>query len=456
MKEPLSHLKKWYSKNFPQILKDYTTLLKFKTISSDHKYDKEIDLCAKWIKNYLHKKGLIAEIVETPGRPLVYAHNKFKKGAKTVLLYNHMDVQPITPLKEWKNDPFVPKFEKDKVYARGASDNKGQLFYTMLAASYLADLDLPLNIKLCIESEEESSSFGLHKAIKDLKTKLQADYLIVLDVGFKTRNEPAVVMGARGLCALTAEFIGSNVDLHSGGHGGIVNNPLKMAVEILSKCYDKNGKVAIPHFYDDVKEMTKEEEKMFDTSFDKRAYQKNFGVKYFAKHPGGSSLHAAWMYPTLEINGIGGGFFEEGFKTVIPAKTIVKISCRLVPNQDPNKIIKLVSDFIKKEAKGKIDVNIKIHEGGFAVRGKKDSAIVKAATKGYEEVFKKPCKRILEGGSVPIIADIVKTLNCDVVMMGVALPEDNFHAPNESFDLVRMEQGFQAVVRTLENLADKC
>lgn len=443
-------MKKWFLENFDLLLEELFTFLRFKSISADPKCKDEIISCAKWLVNYLEKIGLNSKLLPTSSYPIVYGENKnLNKEKETILIYGHYDVQPADPLEEWEDDPFEPKIKNKKIYARGALDNKGQVFYTICAiAFYLKKYKvLPVNIKFCLEGEEETSSKGLSETLIKYKDIFKADYLLAVDFNILDENSPALILGARGLSAISVEFVGSNIDFHSGDLGGIAYNPLRAAVDVLSKLHDEKGRVAIDGFYDDVKEIPKN---ISLPSFDKERYKKEFGIGAFHEEEGYSLVEANWFRPTLEINGIGGGYFSSGFKTVIPKKVICKISARLVPDQDPKKIALLIKEFLQKHTKKGIEVNIDIFEGGYAIRGKSDSALAKALFSAMEDVFNSPCKYIYSGGSVPIIALMKNKLNMEPIMMGMGISSDNMHAPNEHFSLERFKKGFLCIVKALE------
>jgi acetylornithine deacetylase/succinyl-diaminopimelate desuccinylase-like protein len=452
----IQDLKTWYKKNSKEILSDYFTFLKFKTISAK-KNNPEMISCCKWLSEYLKKIGLKAEIINTPVYPLVYGEMILDKKLPTLMIYGHYDVQPIDPIEQWKTEPFEPTIVDGEVYARGASDNKGQIFYSMVALRSLMELNkkLKVNIKFCIEGDEESSSKGLFSALDSLKDKLKSDYLLVVDFGIPKKDEPAITLGIRGLTTLSLEFTGSSNDLHSGEHGGLAYNPLRAVCELLGNLIDENGKVRIEHFYDDVEKLEKEEIRSYNLDFDVDAYKMAYGMKDIGGEKEFKGLVANWFRPTVEINGISGGYFNEGFKTVIPSKVQVKLSARLVPNQDPNKIAKLIKDFLEKKCPKAIEIKVKQEGGGKALRSKNESKIAVAASKAYEEVYCKPCKKILAGGSVPVVAEIVQKIKCEPVMMGTSLPDDNIHAPNEHFGLDRFEMGFLTVARTISLLGEE-
>jgi acetylornithine deacetylase/succinyl-diaminopimelate desuccinylase-like protein len=451
----LVQLKAWIQKNREEIQKDYFAFLRFKSISADPHFSKELIRCSEWLKNYIKKHTTLdSELIHTEGYPLVYAEDVKTKGAPTLLIYGHYDVQPVDPLELWDSDPFKPKMEEDRIYARGAVDDKGQIFYAIAALRAWKELrhKIPLNLKLCIEGEEESSSKGLSKALPHLKEKLKADSLLVIDFDQFDQETPAISLGARGVIALEVSVTGSKSDLHSGVHGGMAYNPNKALVEMLASIWDKNGRVQIDGFYDDVIEPSVEDKKQFSFRHDLISYAKEFGIDAIGGEKGRSLAENNTFRPTLEINGISGGYTGVGFKTVIPAQAIAKLSCRLVPNQNPQRIARLISDFLKKKAPFGMKVNVTFLGGEGAFRSSLHSSLAKAVSKAAEEVTGKECKNMLCGGSIPIVASMMQTLKLDVVGMGYGLATDNIHAPNEHFDWSRFEKGFLTVGRMLELL----
>ncbi len=309
---------------------------------------------------------------------------------------------------------------------------------------------LPINLKFCIEGEEESSSLGLSKAIPKMKETLRSDYLLIPDFGQIDRETPAITLGARGMVSMEVTLIGSNSDLHSGLHGGLAYNPNRALAELLAKLWDENGKVRVHGFYDDVVEPRKEDLNEYTFRFEEEKYKKDFGMKAIGGEKGRTMAEANTFRPTLEINGMIGGYTGPGFKTVIPAQASAKISCRLVPNQDPDKIGKQIAEFLQKHAV--TGTKVEVHPGQSAFRGNPNSQLAKAVSLAVEEATGKKCEKILSGASIPIVAALVKATNAEVVGMGFGLAEDNIHAPNENFDFDRIEKGFLTVARTLELL----
>lgn len=447
----MNQFKKWLQEARPSLCHDYFEFLRFSSISTDASYAQETVACAKWLKNYLLKyTSLRAKLIETVGYPIVYGEDLGAgPQAPTFLFYGHYDVQPVDPLELWESPPFEPTERDGKIYARGAVDDKGQIFYTLAALRAWKELGkkLPCNLKLCIEGEEESSSKGLTHALGHLKELFKADELLVIDFDQYDPHTPAISLGARGLVSFEVTLTGSNSDLHSGVHGGMAYNPNRALAELLAKVFDeKTGKIQIDGFYDEVIE----EKTAYDFPYDEESYRKEFGVDAIGGEKGRSLAEKNGLRPTFEINGIMGGYTGPGFKTVIPAKAIAKISCRLVPNQDPQKIGDAVALFLKKKVASGMKIEVKLLSQERAYLGSADSQLAHAISQAAEEVTGKSCKKMVSGGSIPIVAAIVRELKCSVLGMGYGLATDNIHAPNEHFDWDRFEKGFLTVARGLE------
>lgn len=446
--ESLRSFKHWFDVHREKIQRDYFEFLRFRSISTDPAYREEVHACAEWLKKYLKEGGIAAETIPTPGYPLVYGEDLQASGKKTLLIYGHYDVQPVDPLELWKSDPFEPTEREGQIYARGAVDDKGQIFYAVLAAISIKQIrgSLPINLKFCIEGEEESSSVGLSKALPHLKNKLQADYLLVPDFDQFDRQTPALSLGCRGLVGLEVTLKGSSRDLHSGMYGGIAYNPNRALVELLGKLWDEEGHVQIPGFYDAVIETD-------PGQFDALSFGEEVGISAFGKEKERSLHEAASLRPTLELNGLSGGYAGAGIKTVIPALASAKITCRLVPDQDPEKIGHAIAAFLKQQAEPGIEVTVHIHPGGArAFRSDPTSKLASAIAAAAEEVCGRACKRLLCGGSIPIVPELIRASGAEMVGMGYGLSDDQIHAPNEHFDMKRLEKGFLTVARGMELL----
>ena len=456
MDPSLKALEKTLRATSEEFVEDYFNFLRFASVSTDSSYDGETRSCAEWLREVLCAMGFTATLWETERHPIVFAtHMKAGPSKPTVLLYNHYDVQPPEPLEEWQSPPFEPTIRQGQVFARGAQDNKGQCAYVLRALKLLLDRDgaLPLNVKVCIEGEEEVGSGSLLALAEEKAEELKADHLIVPDFGLHAPGEPTITLGLRGITTMTVELNGASQDCHSGEHGGILYNPLRAMAELLAALYDPSGKVAVPGFYDDIEPLTLDEKEVIDFDFDAEEYGRLFGAEPVGGEKEFSPLERAWTRPALEINGLAGGYAGMGFKTVIPAKAIAKISCRLVPAQNPEKIMERVKAFLQAHTPAGMRLRIETDHGGAGVRVSPFSPVVKAVSQAYEEVFGKPCRFVLTGGSVNVVRALAHICNGSAVMMGMGLPTDNIHAPNEHFGLDRLQQGALIIVRSLELLS---
>jgi acetylornithine deacetylase/succinyl-diaminopimelate desuccinylase-like protein len=437
-------------------LDDFLEFLSIPSVSSEPAFTKEVRKAAEWVQKRLMNLGFKVELWEKAGfHPIVFASTAIDPKKPTLLIYNHYDVQPVDPLELWESPPFEPKIKDGQVYARGAQDNKGQLFYVLEALRLLKEREgsFPINIKLCIEGEEECGSAHLQQILKQKTQELKADYAAIVDLGIPSADTPAVTLGTRGLVTFDIEVEGSKVDLHSGSHGGIAFNPIHALVQLLASVRDENGAIAIPGFYDDVEELSAKNLEKISFHFDEKQYEKDFGLAPTGGDRNYEPLERLWLRPTFEVNGIWGGYIGEGFKTVIPAKAHAKFSCRLVPRQTPENIGEKVKEYLEKKAPPGITVKVKAHGGGGAARVKPDSQGVLAFAQAYCEVFGKPCQFILEGASIPIIPELASASGADPVLIGLGLQTDLIHAPNEHFGIDRLEKGAKIVMRAIELLA---
>jgi len=452
--ERLEQLREYYKKNETEILKDFFTFLKFKSISSEAKYSKDCKSCSDWLVAYLKTLHFETEVWESRGHPVIFASNlNAGQDKPTLLIYNHYDVQPFDPLELWESNPFEPEIRADQIFARGAQDNKGQCFYTLQALKYLIQNEkLPINIKLCIEGEEECGSNTLSKFINEKKEELKADYLAVVDLGIRSLEKPSISLGIRGMISMDLNLKGANTDMHSGTNGGLLYNPNHALVAILASLRDANGKILVQGFYDDVEPMSLDDKKWISFDFDENEYLRVSGVKPTGGENNYSPLERNWIRPTMEINGISGGYSGSGFKTVIPSEASAKISCRLVPNQDPIKIAALIEKHFQKNTPSEISVTVDFHRGSPALQTNPTSKIVQTFKKAYEEVFNNPTDFIYEGASIPIITELGIASSAEVVLVGLGLPDDAIHAPNEHFGLNRLEKGFLIMTRAIELL----
>ncbi len=416
--------------------------------------------------------GFNVEVVKTDLHPIILATRGDNPAWPHVIIYGHYDVQPADPLNLWKSPAFEPEIRGNRIYGRGAADNKGPLMTHISAVARLLERrpDLPLRITFMIEGEEEMGSPSFPKFLETYSERLkEADFVFLSDTGLPTEDQVVITCGLRGLVLCDVVVTGSKGDLHSGLHGGVLRNPIQAVSELCASLHTPDGRVAIDGFYDDVMPVEEwEREQIRKLGADTEEYRKFLGIPAFHTPPGYTPFEATRVLPTLEFNGIGGGYQGEGTKTVIPSKAFVKISCRLVANQKPAKIRELLYGAI--HARMPKDVTYQIvdqHEGTPYVVVPPDrantpkdqspvlAAAFRAADKAISEVFGKPPLYLREGGSVPIIADIKRVTGLDSVMMGLFLPEDNLHAPNESFNLNVMEKGMRASERIIEAIAAK-
>lgn len=452
----IQNLRAWYESHHRRLLDDYFTFLKFPSISTDPAYATDIQKTAEWVGNQLKKIGFKVELWQTKKYPVVFASHHVDPSRPTVLIYHHYDVQPIDPIEKWGSPPFEPVLRDGVVYARGASDNKGQCFYTLAALQAFFDLcqKVDLNIKLFIEGEEECGSEGALQMVQEKKEALKADYLLIGDMGIPALDTPAITIGLRGILSMEVQCSNSTIDLHSGIHGGIALNPNRALVELLAKLWDKNGRVAVPGFYDDVITPSPEELKDVFKDIDLPYLKKQFGLRSFRGEGDYSLWESNAIRPTLELNGISGGYTGAGFKTVIPSQAIAKLSCRLVPGQDPVKVAKVIEDFLTKEVATGIELKVILGHYGKSVRTSSKTELAQLCSDAYAEVFEKPCLKVLCGASVPLVADLTLATGGDVAMIGVSLDSDDIHAPNEHFSLEQLKMGFLTMGRILGRLME--
>jgi len=451
----IDDLKQWYKEHQQEILKKYFAFLEMPSISTDPAYQSELVKTAEWLREHLEELGFKSVIWDASGsHPTVFATHYVDASCSTVLFYHHYDVQPVDPIDQWISPPFKPTLREGKVYARGASDNKGQCYYTLTAFRAVLQLYkmLRVNIKIVIEGGEESGSRGLLPLLTKKKEDLKADHLLVVDLNIPAPNTPSITLGLRGIVSIEVRCSNARIDLHSGIYGGIVSNPNHTLIQMLAQLWDREGKINIPHFYDTVMLPSKKELAELYQKVEEEHLVQQFGITSLQK----GREHSLWelntIFPTLEINGLSGGYQGAGFKTIIPAMAMVKLSLRLVPQQNPQQIANLVVEYLKKIAPPGIKLEFSIEEGGEAVRFSSGSKIAQICAKAYESVFNKPCQRSLSGASVPLVARLVNTVGAETAMIGVALDTDDIHAPNEHFSLQQLEQGFLLIGTILKLL----
>jgi acetylornithine deacetylase/succinyl-diaminopimelate desuccinylase-like protein len=397
------------------------------------------------------------EVIATSGHPLVYADWLHAAGKPTVLCYGHYDVQPPDPLAEWHTPPFEPTERNQNLYARGAVDDKGQMYMHLKAIEALMKTGngkLPLNVRLIIEGEEEVGGEAIAKFVREHSDRLKADFALVSDTEMFAPDLPTLCVGLRGMVYTELEATGAMTDLHSGMYGGAAPNPLEALCRIISELKDAKGKILIPGFYKRVQKPSKAELKAWRSlPFNENEYRKKeVGSKVLIGEPGYSVIERTWARPTLEVHGMPGGFTGAGGKTVIPARAAAKVSMRLVPDQRPDEIYKLYSSFVKQHVPKGIELKIKQFSIADPIVVEVDNKFIRASTAAMKEVFHKETVYIRSGGSIPIVADFEKFLKIPSVMMGFGLPDDNLHAPNEKFHIPNFYRGIESIIRFFQRV----
>ena len=448
---------KYIKSNYDNYIDELIEYLKIPSISTTAAPKPDLKKCAKFVADKLKAAGMKkVKIIPTEGHSLVYGELIHDPKLPTVLIYGHYDVQPVDPLELWKSPPFEPVIKNGKIWARGANDNKGMnlVHIKSVEAFKKTGTDLPVNIKYIIEGEEEIGSENLGKFLKKNKSLLSCDAVLISDTSMYAPNTPTINYGLRGLCYMEVEVTGPNRDLHSGTFGGTVANPINILAEMINKLQDKNGKIRIPGFYEEVRKLTKKERENYKKlKFSEAEYKKELGVKELKGEKGYSTLERMSGRPTLDCNGIYGGFTEEGAKTVLPSKATAKISMRLVPDQNPKKIAKLFTKYIKDIAPKSVSVKVKELHGGLPIVVDLDSPAMEAASKAASKAFGKKTLYTREGGSIPIVVEFAKQLKSPVILMGLGLDTDNIHSPNEHFSLSSFKKGILASAYFFEEMA---
>lgn len=439
----------YFSEHRGEHLEELKTFLRIPSISSLSEHKGDVRDAAEWLKTSMEKAGLEnVKIDETAGHPVVYADWLHAEGKPTVLVYGHYDVQPVDPLNLWESAPFDPHVRDNKLYARGASDDKGQTFMHVKAVEALLQLngELPVNMKFIIEGEEEIGSPNLPVYVQENQELLKADLIVISDTGMQGPGRPAVCYGLRGLAGIQIDLKGPKGDLHSGLYGGAVQNPLHAISEILSSFHDQDGVVTVDGFYDNLIPVSDEERAEFAAlPFDLEAEKKALGITEDFGEKGYSFLERTWIRPTLEINGITGGFSGEGIKTVLPSEASAKITCRLVPGQDPDDIVEKLKAHVERHKPAGVTATVSEFDKGKPFLTPYDHPAIQAAGRSYEKVYNVPTAFTRMGGSVPIVAAFDEILGLPVVLMGFGLSSENFHAPNEHFHLENFDKGLRVI-----------
>lgn len=453
MKEILNYVESNYD-SFVEELKD---LLRIQSISTLPEHKDDMQKAAEFVVQKIKDAGIDnIKIYQTEGHPIVYAEWLGAPGKPTVLIYGHYDVQPADPIELWNTSPFEPVVKDGKIFARGATDDKGQMYVHIKSVEALFKTmgALPVNVKFLIEGEEEIGSGNLYKFLNDNTQMLKCDAVLISDTSLWDEGVPTITYGLRGICYMEVEVTGPNRDLHSGTYGGAVPNPVNILAEMIAKLKDKNDRITIPGFYDDVLKLSKQEKQnLKKLKYSEKEFAKSIGIKKSVGEKGYSLLERIWSRPTLDCNGIVGGFTGKGAKTIIPSKASAKISMRLVPNQNPQKIEKLFTKYIKKIAPDYVDVKVTSIHGGSPFIAQLDKPIMKIAAKAMADAFGKQTIFMREGGSIPIVVEFANKLKATPVLMGLGLDSENLHSPNEHFNLNHFKLGIISSANFMNELA---
>ena len=438
----------YQEKNKERFLSELFELLRIPSVSAKKEHKDDMLLCADAIKLRLLEAGADeVTIYPTDGHPIVFGKKIFDPTKPTVLVYGHYDVQPAEPLELWKHDPFDPTIVDGKIFARGSCDDKGQMYMHVKAFETMVRTNtLSCNVKFCIEGEEEVGSPNLGKFVSSNKELLKADCVLISDSAMISLENPSIDIGVRGLSYIEVEVTGPNRDLHSGVYGGAVANPITILAQMIATLHDKNNHITIPGFYDDVVEATEAERALMSKApFNAKEYADDLGVKELWGEKGYATNERTGIRPTLELNGIWGGYTGEGAKTVLPSKATAKISARLVPNQISQKMTDLLINHFNKIAPPTVTIKASLHHGGEPYMTPIDSKAYKAAAKAMETTFGKAPIPVRGGGSIPICALFEKELGIKIVFMGFGLDSDNLHSPNEKYDLANFYKGIETI-----------
>jgi len=451
-------IERYLADNKDRFVRELLDFLKIPSVSAISTHNGDTRKAGEWVRDQLNAAGVKAELVETEGHPIVYGEWTKAKGAPTVLVYGHYDVQPVDPLNEWKTPPFQPDIREGHVFARGATDDKGQMLtHVKSAEAWLKSSgSLPVNLKFVIEGEEEVGSNNLDLFLEARRKQLACDVAVVSDTSQYAPGIPAITYGLRGIVACELTVHGPRQDLHSGIFGGSIANPCNVLAKLIAQLHDDDGRVQVPGFYDDVAELSAEERREFQSlPFDEAAFLKELGSPKTCGEKGYSTLERRWARPTCDVNGLTGGYQGEGPKTIIPAKASAKITCRLVPDQDNDRIIAAVEKFFRDRCPKAVRMEFKIYHGCPATVCDIHSPWMKAARAAIKKGFGKEPVLIREGGSIPVVGTFKKLLGVDTLLLGWGQNTDNLHGPNERFSLDAFHSGIHSSAALWEELARK-
>ncbi|HKT78741.1 MAG TPA: dipeptidase [Vicinamibacterales bacterium] len=443
--------------NRDRYLDELKGLLAIPSISALPEHAGDVRRCAEWCAAEMRRVGLEnVRLMDTAGFPVVYGDWLGAEGAPTILFYGHYDVQPVDPLDLWESPPFEATVRDGEIYARGAADDKGQVFMHLKAieAHLKQNGRLPVNIKVMLEGEEEVGSEHLDDFIRAHKSDLGADVVVISDSAMFARGVPSICYGLRGLAYMQVDLRGTSTDLHSGVFGGAVANPAFVLSQMIAQMKDRGGRIKIPGFYDDVRPLSDEERQAWATlPFNEKKYKKDIGAPKLFGESGYTTLERTWARPTLEVNGLLSGFTGTGAKTVLPAVAMAKISMRLVPDQEPDKIAALFEEFVRKIAPKTVELTVTRMHGGRPWMASFDNRFVQAAGRAIERGFGRKPVFTREGGSIPVVSTFQQELGLPSVLFGVGLPDENAHAPNEKLDLSNFHNGVIASALLYQEIA---
>tara|TARA_R110002072_G_scaffold157619_2_gene308297 strand:- start:2257 stop:3630 length:1374 start_codon:yes stop_codon:yes gene_type:complete len=445
----MKDLNNYIEKNKSRFIDELITLLKIPSVSADSAYKKDVLAAAEAVRKSLEAAGADkTELCETIGFPVVYGEKIIDASKPTILVYGHYDVQPADPIELWDSPPFEPVIKDGKIYARGAADDKGQMYMHVKAFEFMMKTDqLPCNVKFIIEGEEEVGSVNLEAFIEANKEKLKADTILISDTSMLSLENPSITTGLKGLAYLEVEVTGPNRDLHSGVYGGAVGNPINVLCEMIASLKDENNRITIPGFYDKVTEASEEERKlMAKTPFDIEVYKNKLGIKDVSGEKGYSTIERTGIRPTLDVNGIWGGYIGEGAKTVLPSKANAKISMRLVPNQNDKEISQMFQKHFESIAPDSVKVKVTPHHGGKPYVVSIDTPEYAAAEEAIEKAFGKMPIPVRAGGSIPIVALFEEVLGLKSMLLGFGLDTDAIHSPNEHYGIENFLKGITSIV----------
>jgi acetylornithine deacetylase/succinyl-diaminopimelate desuccinylase-like protein len=440
--------KEYQNANKDRFLNELLDLLRIPSVSARTEHKTDMLHCADAVKARLLEAGAdTVTIYPTDGHPIVYGEKMIDPSKPTVLVYGHYDVQPADPIELWKSGPFDPVIIDGKIFARGSCDDKGQFYMHVKALETFTKTNTqPTNIKFLIEGEEEIGSPNLATFVKNNKELLKADVILISDTSMLSMENPSIDIGVRGLSYIEVEVTGPNRDLHSGVYGGAVANPITMLAKMIASCHDENNHITIPGFYDDIVNTTDAERtKMAQAPFDEKEYKADLGVEHLWGEKGFTTNERTGIRPTLEVNGIWGGYTGEGAKTVLPSKAFAKISCRLVPNQSSVTITEKILNYFKSIAPEGVTVKASEHHGGEPYMTPIDSIAYRAASKAIKTTFGKEPIPVRGGGSIPICALFEKELGLKIVFLGFGLDSDNLHSPNEKYNVFNFYKGIETI-----------